>query len=161
MSARIVPSRLRSSPVIDHARRDRSWGWCVIWSLLVNFAGCAAEDGPEIYPVVGRVTLAGAPLTSGTVSFRPTEGGWDQPTGVIDPGGNYTLYTNQRPGAPPGTYRVVVFANEVLAPVAGKAAPGLPKSLIHPRYQNPQLTPLSVTVSAAPAAGAYDLEVTK
>jgi hypothetical protein len=136
-------------------------GWLAGLAVLAA-VGCATEKLPEYHAVTGRVTLAGQPLTSGSVSYRSVDpGNTEQPTGVIDPQGQYTLYTQQRPGAPPGKYRVIVFANEGLRERPGTAAPGLPKSLISRRFQNPKTTPLERTVQPSAPPAHYDLEVTK
>jgi hypothetical protein len=38
-------------------------------------AGCGGgETGPQLYPVKGEVTFAGAPVETGTITFRKAEG---------------------------------------------------------------------------------------
>ncbi len=122
--------------------------------------GCADSPQPQLYPVRGRITLDGQPLPRGSVSLRSlTPGVWDQPTGVIEPPGQYTIYTNRRAGAPPGSYRVVVFATESAAKAPGGLHPEIPKSLLPNQYNHPEQSPLRLEVVAKPSPQAYDLQL--
>ena len=128
---------------------------------LISFAGCSRSQ-ESLIEVRGRVSFGGKPLATGVVSLRPdAERGnksLHQPTGVIDPTGDYRIFTNQRPGAPPGWYRVVVFATEPTVDT-GKAHPGMPKSLIPVRYNNPATSPLQLEVRADGAPGENDFSL--
>src|SRR5262245_48110528 len=77
--------------------------------------GCGGP-AEEFFPVTGQVTLDGKPLKVGSVSFRPDaargNASLHHPTGEIDDQGRYTLVTVGRKGAPPGWYKVLVFADE-------------------------------------------------
>lgn len=134
--------------------------WFLSGCLLVS-AGCG-PSGPVLHEVRGSVRLGDAPLTTGVVSLRADQGNTTlhQPTGTIDNRGQYRIYTSGQPGAPPGAYRVVVFATEPTVDT-GKVSPGMPKSLIPTRYNNVSTSPLEFEVTAAPAAGAYDLQLEK
>jgi len=124
--------------------------------------GCERRAGETLLPVTGRITFDGQPLTGGSLSLRPDGGNtnWQQPTGMIDANGRFVVYTNSQAGAPPGTYRIVAFVTETTKTETGAARPGLPRSLIPPRYNDPQQTPLRLTVVAQPTADAYNLELT-
>ena len=80
-----------------------------------------------------------------------------QPTGAIDAGGNFELFTAGKKGAPPGWYKVVVsaFANR---PEEGLVAPRL---LLDDKYYDEGKTDLRIEVVANPPPGAYDLKVSK
>lgn len=110
------------------------------------------------------MTQNGQPLTTGTVSFRPDAARMNQsqhqPTGRIEADGRYTLYTTERSGAPPGWYKVIVFASSQ-TDEKGQAHPGMPKSIVHVQYNDPAQTPLSIEVKAGQTAGAYDLKLEK
>src|SRR5689334_17952943 len=122
--------------------------------------GCYRQPQEVFYPVRGKITLDGQPLARGSVSLRPeTQNAGHQPTGMIEPAGEYVVYTNRRAGAPPGSYKVVVFATEAAASASGVANPGLPKSLVPVRYNHPNQTPLRLEVVAKPAASVYNLEL--
>ena len=130
-------------------------------AVIVLLSGCAQPPRELLLPVQGMITLDGQPLPRGAVTLHPlsTKTTWHQPTGMIEPAGRYIVYTNSSAGAPPGAYRVVVFASEATTGSDGTARPGLPKSLIPNRYNQPDQTPLRLEVVAQPAANSYDLEL--
>ncbi|MDX1944742.1 MAG: hypothetical protein SFU86_04985 [Pirellulaceae bacterium] len=134
---------------------------CTFAATLL-LAGCSRE--PSYVPVSGTITEAQRPLGGGTVSLRPdVEKGnklFHHPTGMIDPQGRYTLFTNEREGAPAGWYKVVVFSNE-RTEEKGKSHPGMPKSLISTRYNQVQTTPLAVEVKPDAPPGSYDFDLQK
>jgi hypothetical protein len=144
-----------------------SAGWPISILLLAGcmpvLAGCRSGSA-DLIPVSGTVTQNGQPLTTGTVSFRPDAARGNQsqhqPTGRIEADGRYTLYTTERSGAPPGWYRVLVFASSS-TDAKGQAHPGMPKSIVHVRYNDPAQTPLSIEAKAGQPAGAYDLKLEK
>ncbi len=100
------------------------------------------------------------PLGHGSLTLRPDgpDKSWEHPTGMIGPDGVYTVYTGGKPGAHPGMYRVVVFVTEE-TDSNDPAHPGMPKSIIPARYNDPELTPLRLDVMASALAGAYRLEL--
>ena len=122
--------------------------------------GCHEESRAELIPVSGRVVLDDAPIGPGSISLRPLAGSenWDQPAGMIAADGTYHVFTNGSPGAPPGDYTVVVFIHEQPA-ADGAAHPGLPKSLIPARYNDPARSGLAVTVVPDAPPDAYDLRL--
>jgi hypothetical protein len=137
-------------------------------SLVILFAGClgcGSGDGLELVPVRGQVRVGTLPLATGTVSFRPDSAKGNQsqhhPTGVIDAQGNYELTTIGRKGAPPGWYRVLVFADANAASAGSAAHPLPPIWLVHAKYTNPNTTDLVVEVVAKAGPGAYDLTLSK
>ena len=139
-----------------------------MWSVFVAFScallpGCAKPAPGGLIAVSGRVTLDGQPLPTGSVSLRAESGpkSWDQPTGTIASDGRYVIYTNGHAGAAPGTYRVALFASEAVKTSTGAAHPGLPKSLIPARYNDPGRSPLRLDVKSQSPPGAYDLELTR
>jgi len=70
-------------------------------------SGCGGNDGPELASVSGVVKLDGAPLKEAYVTFVPETG---RPSyGGTDENGYYELvYTQDKPGAVPGTHTVRV-----------------------------------------------------
>jgi len=72
--------------------------------------------------VSGTVTLDGAPLAQGSISFQPTEQGKTS-SGAVVSEGQYSIARDQ--GLPPGKYRVVINA---VKPGTGQTLPegGLP-----------------------------------
>jgi hypothetical protein len=130
---------------------------------LAPAAGCARDPGEKLLPVAGKVTVHGQPLAGGSVSFRPDGSRGNatlhHPTGVIDARGNFELYTTRRRGAPPGWYKVLVFADENR--LAGGTHPLMPRWAVHAKYTSEQTTDLQIEVVDKPAPGAYDLELTR
>jgi hypothetical protein len=137
---------------------------------LTTVAGCGDSSGA--LPVSGQVTVDGEPLHAGggTVTFVPDKDRGNtataQPSGPLDADGNYTLYyAVGKPGAPPGWYRVQVVASK-LGPGTKTARPPQfgfqpPPPLIDPKYVSAATSGLEVEVVRNPAAGAYDLHLTK
>lgn len=140
-------------------------GWLIGCSLafaaaLLSMAACSKTPADDLVPVSGQIILDGHPLSGGAISLRPeSRETWHQPTGAITPEGRYTVYTTNRPGAPPGRYRVVVFSTGPSRTAGTAAHPGMPKSVIPMKYNDPNSTPLRIDVVATPLAEAYDLEL--
>lgn len=134
--------------------------WIVI--TTAGSVGCEHKAVETLFPVTGRITLDGQPLPRGSLTLRPelAENNWHQPTGMIGDEGHFIVYTNGREGVPPGTYRVVVFVTEATSTENGAARPGMPRSLVPQRYNNPDETPLRVQVVAQSSDKTYDLELT-
>jgi hypothetical protein len=124
---------------------------------LFLVAGC--DGSGSLQKVTGKVTVDGAPLTTGSVRFVPDAAkgnkSKDEPAGQIGSDGTYTLITNGKPGAPAGWYKVTVNATEV--PESSNPFGG--KALVAPRFNVPETSGLSVEVVSSPKSGAYDLTV--
>ena len=147
----ICSSQKRVSP----ARTRHAWAV----TAVIMVVGCGSPS-ENLVPVGGRITLDGQPMPRASISLR-ADGATSvghQPTGMIKQPGEYVIYTNGRPGAPPGSYRVVVFATEEASTTQG-AAPGLPKSLIPSAYNQPDATPLRLVVSPQASPASYNLEL--
>jgi hypothetical protein len=134
-------------------------GIVAVVGLCFLFAGCGGVPSakPKVYPVSGKVTQKGKPLTAGDVMFTPS-GGPDGAfghiaTGQIESDGSYTLTTfNTGDGAVRGRHKVTVVArdnadlrkmNELKG---GAIAYKLPKSLVPAKYTKVDTTPLTYTV---------------
>ena len=143
----------------------RTSGWAI--ALLAGLAVGCSGDGPPLAPVHGRVTLDGKPLAGKTLKFVPDEGTPGQGAGATtNAEGQYTLLasrpgsTRDMPGAPPGSYRVIVTepifpvdlpvqSAEDTEPVPAIGPPTLTKKKkqdIPAIYSNVETTPLRVTV---------------
>lgn len=87
-------------------------GWLVGLPLLVVTGlvasiGCGPNDPLGRRAVSGTVTLDGAPLADGTISFQPTEQGATS-SGAMISQGKYAIARDK--GLPKGKYRVVINA---------------------------------------------------
>lgn len=145
--------------------------------LLGTLVGCG--DGPvPLYPVHGKVTLDDKPLVGKTIKFIPDDGTPGQGAGATtNADGSYTILavrpgsTRDLPGAPAGTYRVVVVeplfpvelevqdssSNETVIAIGPPALEKKKKQDIPVKYTKPETTPLKVTVPEG--GGALNLAV--
>ena len=137
----------------------------VICQLLVvvcaAVAGCGGGSA-KLSSVAGKVTVDGAPLGTGSVSFHPNSAKGNTtphiPVGTIDGQGKYKLMSATEAGAPLGWYTVTVTAQE---PIDPKNPYAPPKHLINPKFSDINASGLEVEVVKTPAAGAYDLKLAK
>jgi len=129
----------------------------LVLGLLV--VGCG-KSSIKVEPVRGKVTVDGQPVTSGQVSLLPTTQDKDTgnlSAGTIDTSGEYKIFTAGKEGAPAGKYKVTVTPSMV--PMTG--ATTAPTTPFNAKYRDAKTTPLEINVVANPAAGAYDLKLTK
>jgi len=95
----------------------RLWGFLLVVGCLGSLAwvcGCGSDPlGRQA--VSGKVTLDGAPLEQGSISFQPVEGGITS-SGAVVTQGEYAIPRDK--GLPPGKYRVVINA---IKPGTGQA----------------------------------------
>jgi hypothetical protein len=128
---------------------------CLLPCALLTFASCSQPR----YPVEGKVTLDGHPLKVGSVLFwsdvKAERSGL--PRGDIRADGSYSLYTGGAEGAPVGTYKVTVFAEEL----PDSTKPDKTNVIVPKKYTRPDTTPLTVKVVQVPDKGAYDLNLTR
>ncbi len=135
----------------------------LLCAVLVTVLGCGGSStSGNLISVSGKVTVGGKPLTRGSVSFRPDKArgnnGTAEPYGEIGADGTYTLYTDKKPGAPLGKYVVLVVATEEVDPNNPSATP---KSLINPKYGDPERPILQVDIVDNPKPAQYDLDLAK
>ena len=134
-----------------------------LWlALCATFFGCGSGKDEKLTSVAGKVTVNGAPLTSGAVTFQPdtAKGNLTQhiPVGMLNADGRYELMSATKKGAPPGWYKVTVSAQ---APIDPKDPYAPPKHLVNPKYSDAGTSGLAVEVVANAAPGAYDFDVMK
>jgi hypothetical protein len=127
--------------------------------VLLSAAGCG-DSGPELVPVVGKVTIDGQPATEGAVTYRHASTGAFEASGLIQPDGTYKLMRKDQEGAQAGQYRVVVFVRKTPKTPTGEMA-GLPSIIVNKKFTDPKTTPLSVEVKKDAPAGHYDLAVSR
>jgi hypothetical protein len=127
----------------------------------VLLPGCGTSV--KTVPVSGKVTLDNQPLTGGQVTLVPTttpekaDAAAVFMVGTIDSSGTYKISTGGKDGAPVGKYKVTV--NPPMMPMSPDAKG--PSLDFDKQYTDAKTTPLEITVSDSPAAGAYDLKLTK
>jgi hypothetical protein len=140
---------------------QRAWYWAALLTggAVLGAAGCGKAPQEKLVPVSGKVTVAGKPLTTGSVTFLPNASRGNtsphQPTSRIDAEGNFELTVPpEKKGAPLGWYKIVVFAYD-------NPQPGRLKSFIDTKYQQENATPLAIEVVENPEPGRYDLKLTR
>ncbi len=135
-------------------------GLLLLACLAISACGKSGPALGELAPVSGKVTVDGNPVTSGNVSLIPidksTESGGGFSAGEIDSSGGYVIHTAGKKGAPIGRYKATISASMI--PTGDNKMPVTPFNM---KYTNQSKTPLIVNVEANPAAGAYDLKLTK
>ena len=133
-------------------------------SLLLAMLLCLG-CGPapvKLVPVTGKVTIQGMPLPYGTITLVPNADsgntGKSQPFGNVSAEGTYAIMTDGKPGAPLGAYRVTISATKL-----STAADGNKPSVwaASQDYLDASKSGLTLMVVEAPAAGAYDIALTK
>jgi len=136
-------------------------GSLVLCLFLLACLGCGTSPAGNLHPVKGKVTFEdGKPLTKGSVILvaDPTKNNSakHEPMGKIGPDGSFEVYTLNQPGAPDGTYKVVVNA-QADPPADNPYA--IPVPLVNKKYQDREQTPLVAQVSSSPGPGAFDFKV--
>ena len=144
--------------------RNRWTAWAVALTLLVLGGGGGCGGGSDGFiPVEGKVTVAGQPLAQGVVIFLPNpdkgNASMHEPRGEIKADGAYKLITGANSqGAPPGWYRVSVYAGVKVNP----NDPYSPeKSAINGKYADKMQSGLEVEVKPGLPPGSYDFKLTK
>jgi len=149
-----------SSMVIQASAQCAAAGGCPRRQILVVLAAilCAAASGcgTSEATVSGEVTLDGAPLRSGVVTFHPKAG--PAAYGRIQTDGSYTLSTGDKTGLQPGNYRVTVVATKAVK-VEDMSGEEGPPPLTPSRYHRLETTPLEFTVE--PRGNWIPLELTR
>ncbi len=137
----------------------------VVCLLPLVLTGCG--DGVKLYPVTGKVTLGGSPMTAGTVKFWAEGGTEVVAAGPINSDGTYQVLTKNKNGAPLGKYKVTVSASGPPAPGSIQGTPdptklpSLQMTDVPPMYTNEKTTKLNLEVTAEPSATQYDLNLLK
>jgi hypothetical protein len=79
------------------------------------FVGCS-DGRPSRVPVSGRVTIDGAPATSGSIQFLSQVGTGRPSAAKIQPDGRFSIFTfEENDGCPLGIYDVVITSMEELS----------------------------------------------
>ncbi len=83
-------------------------------SVIAVASGCGTKpEQPEMGTVVGRVTIAGKPVTNATIRFASIEHADIDRLANIGPDGAFEVKAYNGPGLPPGKYRVAVTPGRI------------------------------------------------
>ena len=124
--------------------------------IILTAALLSGCGGKHESSVSGTVTLNGVPLTTGTVTFHPANGG-PVAYGLIKPDGTYTLVTGSQHGLPSGEYVVTVVATAPPEPPSKEHMEPVGKLLTPVSYGSVKTSPLRVTVN--PSSNRIPLEL--
>jgi hypothetical protein len=94
-------------------------GLSALFCMSFSACGKKEEEDIQLFPVSGKVTISGTPMTMGQIMFNPNKDkgntGTKVPSGIVQPDGSYTLRTGTatgtKEGAPPGWYKVTFLAS--------------------------------------------------
>jgi hypothetical protein len=129
--------------------------------LSLAWAGCADDGLGKRYPVRGKVTYNGKPVTKGSIALTPVDDSGRSASGTIRPDGSYEITTlSPGDGALPGKYYVTVQAFDRDSSKVQQPIPGGPinliqlmrtpqKPLIPAKYSVPQTSRLTLEVKTS------------
>jgi hypothetical protein len=118
-----------------------------VWALLVG--GCGHKFNttppPKVYPVKGKVLLAGGePVSGGIITFHPENRLGHEASGEIGTDGSFQLTTIVKgDGALPGSYTVSVNPNFKDGRISR-----VPASRVPPKFGAPETSGLTAEVAA-------------
>jgi hypothetical protein len=120
--------------------------WMVGVAVMVAaLPGCGGKH-EMLYPVAGKVTFRGKPVSAGMIRLCNPRATIDM-LAVLGPDGTYRVVRAQGPGLPQGTYQVAVMpamADDPIGPIGPKKpvnSPDIPK-----KYRQPGTSGLAMTV---------------
>jgi hypothetical protein len=170
MGARVTKTSVSRASAARTGRRlegqptTRERGWLLPLLLAAAaVAGCDRSGG--LVPVVGTVTLDGAPLEAAVVMFHPQPGVKGNGGGATSkPDGTFVMLSPQgKKGIFPGDYSITVSCRKLSAKaeqqveeakasgVTPMVADGEMKEMVPKAYAKPETSPLRVTVGATGA----------
>lgn len=113
--------------------------------LCFSLSGCGSS---EYVAVRGKVTLAGKPLTTGTVTFISTTGG-SIGYGTIQPDGTFSISTGKQSGLKPGEYKASVVATQTTEAKASDQSAPTPSLLTPAKFADPETSGLKYQIVAS------------
>jgi hypothetical protein len=141
---------------------SRNGNWAVTLILfvigLVAAGGCSESGNPKTYPVNGKVSYRGQPVTNGMVLLTPQAKG-HAATGNLEAGGKFQLTTFEKnDGAVPGKYNVAIQ----VFPAEGAGLPGAEfgnkKPPIPQKYMSDSTSGLTAEITAGENALDFQLK---
>lgn len=122
---------------------------CLLALIIVAMVGCGGGRVSPRRAVQGDVTLSGAPLDQGTITFYPSTGTAGASGGALIQNGKYQLPADK--GLEPGKYRVQISSPKASTATAEDYAAGkMPLSAedrIPPEYNERSQQVIEVTAS--------------
>ena len=117
-------------------------------AVCLAAGGCdsSGDDGfPETVPVKGKVSMAGQPLSKGSISFIPNSG--RPATAMLSPTAPMSWVPSRRRMAPSrGHFRVTVTATTADPKQMPRPGDPPPKNLVPKKYNRPETSGLTADV---------------
>ncbi|MFM7149681.1 MAG: hypothetical protein ACKO23_07555 [Gemmataceae bacterium] len=116
--------------------------------LLALCCSACKDNRPPVFPVEGKVVVAGKPAQRALITLHPVKefpGETLRPIGQVDEQGNFKLTTfSKEDGAPEGEYKVSVVC--YLASRSSPREDPVPVNVLPARYGNPETSQVRVQV---------------
>ena len=135
--------------------------------LAIALVGCG--DGKDaVYPVTGKFTINGTVMKDVTLTLVPAKAGGEVATALVGDDGTFQMFTGVagRPGAEPGSYKVVLKFNPPMSaenygakPNAQNSQPAAVASPFPAEYAKAETSPKSFDVKSG--KNELILEITK
>ena len=126
------------------------WGSVVL--LAAGLPGCGGADRPTVYPVEGRLSVAGGWPGTPRLAFHPVDGAGLYPVAVTDPDGTFRLTTYAAgDGAPASEYVVtLIWPHEGAAVDECECVDVMTHDRLRGRYADPATSELRAVVGSGP-----------
>lgn len=123
--------------------------------LVPGISGCGGDESGEVYGrVSGRITVAGEPLTEGSLAFQNTETGRSG-SSTIGEDGSYSI-----PKLLVGTYQVLILPPPMPPPMIDRRAPLPDRSGFPMNYRTESMSTLTAEVTEGDNEGVdFDLQL--
>ena len=120
-------------------------------------SGCGGSH-EKPWPVAGKVTFRGKPVSAGTIRFSNADKGIDM-TADLHPDGAYEVTMARGVGLPAGTYQVVIMPPQLTVPLGPIEQPLKRREYrdIPAKYRLPSTSGLTLVVK--PASNRFDLDM--
>jgi hypothetical protein len=120
---------------------------------IIVLIGCGNSKHGRVR---GKVTLDGAVLSDGIVTFHPVQGKGSIASGTLNPNGQFELLVGEENQIPIGVYAITVIATEPLPESATGEEPGQ-RDITPTKYASVDTSELKFTVT--PGAHHVSLEL--
>lgn len=127
-------------------------------AVAFGLSGCG-DSGPKHWPLVGKVTFKGKPVSEATIRFSKPDAGVDI-IATLGPDGAYAVDTARGAGLPEGTYQVAIIpapAKAPQGPMLGPPTPAPKRPDIPERYRQTMSSGLTMTVK--PGNNSFDVDM--
>lgn len=135
----------------------------ILATMAFVLAGCGSS-GPKYWPISGRVTFQGEPVTKASIRLTNAKAGIDV-LAKLDADGKYEILGGKKMGLPEATYQVSIVPDVDISNLkqtktgvmVAVGPPPPPPRNIPPRYQKPGASGLTLTVK--PESNVFDVDM--